>query len=89
MSDLAELMQRDPIKVSDQDLDAIILRLRQARAQYNLGAKGAGNPKKTTKTKAATIDLGALGLLGAPAKAPSIDLAALGLLTPPGETGEK
>lgn len=88
MSDLAELMQRDPVKVSDQDLDVIILRLRQARAQYNLGAKGAGNPKKTTKAKATTIDLGALGLLSQPAK-PTIDLAALGLLAPTGENGEK
>lgn len=89
MSDLAELMSRDPIKVSDQDLDVIILRLRQARAQYNLGAKGAGNPKKTTKPKATTIDLAGLGLLGQPAKPAAIDLAALGLLAPPGETGEK
>lgn len=78
-------MQRDPMKVSNQDLDAIILRLRQARAQYNLGSKTAGNPKKTTKTKVAGIDLAGLGLLNAPAK-PGIDLAALGLLPQTGET---
>lgn len=86
MSDLAELMSRDPLGLSDQDLDQIILRLRQARASYKLGAKSAGNPKNTTKPKAKTIDLDALGLL--PAK-PKIDLAALGLITPPGENGEK
>lgn len=88
MSDLAELMSRDPLNLSSQDLDAIILRLRQARAQYKLGAKGAGNPKVTTKPKKtiSTIDLGALGLLDQPAVKPTIDLAALGLLAPTGET---
>jgi len=85
MSDLAELMTRDPLKLSEQDLDTIILRLRQARAQYKLGAKGAGNPKVTTKAKAKAIDLNALGLI--PTK--TIDLGALGLLPPTGENGEK
>ena len=86
MTDLAELMSRDPLGLSDQDLDAIIFRLRQARSQYKLGSKSAGNPKKTTKTKTSQIDLEALGLLGSPK--PAIDLEALGLITPAGEKGE-
>lgn len=87
MSDIAELMSRDPMSLSDQDLDAIILRLRQGRAQYKLGAKSATSAKKTVgKKPTASIDLEALGLVTATPAAP-IDLASLGLL-PPAE-GEK
>lgn len=69
-ADVAELMQRDPMHFTTEeggrDLDLIILKLRQARAQYSLGAKSAGNPKKTTKAKAPVggeLDLAALGLI--------------------------
>lgn len=81
MTDIAELMARDPMQLSEQDLDAIILRLRQARNQYKLGAKAAGNPKKTTAAKQAPIDLEALGLV--PSK--QINLEELGLVPPSGE----
>ena len=86
MSDIAELMSRDPLGLSSQDLDAIILKLRQSRNQYKLGSRTAGNPKKTTAAKkpATTIDLEALGLL--PAK--QINLEELGLVPPSGEKGE-
>lgn len=80
MSDIAELFSRDPNLHSQQDRDVIILKLRQARAQYNLGAKGAGNPKKTTKKKVENeLDLAALGLIPDKPKA-EIDLEALGLV---------
>lgn len=73
MTDIAELMARDPLSLTKDDYDAIILRLRQARSQYSLGAKSAGNPKKTTKA--------------APSAKPTLDLAALGLIPPTsGET---
>lgn len=82
MTDISELMTRDPMSLSDQDLDAIILRLRQGRAQYKLGAKSATSAKKTVgKKPAGTIDLEALGLV-ATTPAASIDLASLGLLPP-------
>jgi hypothetical protein len=65
MSDLAELMQRDPMQLTDADTDEIILRLRQARAQYQLGVKSAGSSKKVAAPKATgpAIDLVALGLM--------------------------
>lgn len=70
MSDIAELFDRDPLKLTDQDLDTIITSLRQQRANFNLGAKAAGSMKpakpKTAKTVAAQIDLASLGLLGGP-----------------------
>jgi len=69
MSDLAELMSRDPLQLTDADTDEIILRLRQARAQYTLGVKSAGSKKAATpKAEKATgpaIDLVALGLMPA------------------------
>lgn len=85
MSDISELMARDPLQLSSQDLDAIILKLRQSRNQYKLGQRSAGNPKKTTaaaKKTVTAIDLEALGLL--PAK--QINLEELGLIPP--TTGE-
>lgn len=39
MSDLSELFERDPLQLSDQDIDTIIARMRQAQAQYELGVK--------------------------------------------------
>jgi len=60
MSDLAELMSRDPLSLSDQDLDEIIATLRKARANYTLGVK-AEKPKATAKLD--KIDLTALGLI--------------------------
>lgn len=66
-TDVAALMQRDPLHFTTEeggrDLDELILVLRRGRAQYSLGNKTAGNPKKTTKAKVADIDLVALGIL--------------------------
>lgn len=67
---IAELFARDPLSLSDQDIDAIIDRLRTQRKRFVLGDKTAGNPKglkKTAKEEAASkivgdIDLGELGL---------------------------
>ena len=61
MSDLSELFDRDPLKLSDQDIDKIIARIREAQAQYELGVKAAPvapKPKKSTKTESLLKDLG-------------------------------
>lgn len=60
--DLNELFDRDPEALSDQDLDAIIARLRKARQQFELGDKTAGSPKKALAKVAGPIDLTELGL---------------------------
>ena len=64
---ITELFSRDPLKMSQQDLDSIIAYLRNARAQYNLGEKSAGNmkptkAKKSPAEKVSSIDLSDLGL---------------------------
>lgn len=41
MSELSELFERDPCKLSDQDLQVIIKTMRENQAQYELGAKPA------------------------------------------------
>ena len=60
MSDLSELFDRDPLSLSDQDILKIIARMREAQAQYELGAAKAptAKPKKTTKAGGLLKDLG-------------------------------
>lgn len=69
---IAELFARDPLKLSDQDLDAIIAHLRQSRQRFVAGNLSAGKPeaKKSVTQKAGEaalkitgeLDLGELGL---------------------------
>ena len=54
MTDLDELFARDPLKLSDQDLDIIIAKVRSQFAQFDLTGKSPAKP--------ATIDLSELGL---------------------------
>ena len=50
--------------MSDAEIDQIIARYREARAQYNLGAKAPGSTKTLAKKdKVTAVDLKALGLL--------------------------
>ena len=60
MSELSELFDRDPFGFTDQDLDIIIKRMREAQAQYELGVKTpvAAKPKKPTKSQEMLKDLG-------------------------------
>lgn len=60
MSDLATLYARDPLDLSDADLDIIILKLREQRANFKLDEK---TPKAPKKPAAPAIDLSALGLV--------------------------
>jgi hypothetical protein len=70
---VAQLMQLDPLSLSNQDLDRIIESLRASRAKFVLGNIKAGTPaakksKTQLKEEAALevvggkLDLGALGL---------------------------
>jgi hypothetical protein len=70
---VAQLMQLDPLSLSNQDLDRIIESLRASRAKFVLGNVKAGTPpakknKTQLKEEAALeiaggkLDLGALGL---------------------------
>jgi len=60
MSELSELFDRDPLNLSEMDITAIVARMREAQAQYELGVKApvAARPKKSTKTLDLLKDLG-------------------------------
>jgi len=64
MSELSELFDRDPLSLSDQDIAKVITRMREAQAQYELGARAVVAPKgpKLTKPSKATELLKDLGL---------------------------
>lgn len=64
MSDLATLFATDPLGLSDQDLNTIISKYREARKNFNLGEKSAGATKKVAakQPKITDLDLGELGL---------------------------
>lgn len=62
-TDLNELFARDPANLSDQDIDIIVARMREAQAQYELGVKApktaeSKSAKKTTKTQDLLKELG-------------------------------
>lgn len=62
MSDLDELMDRDPLELSSQDLDAIIAYQRKHRANLE-GGKGKAKKEQGPGLK---LDLAALGLVAKP-----------------------
>jgi hypothetical protein len=67
MSDIAELMSRDPLSFTkdDPEFRAVVEKIRQARGQYNLGSQKAGKVKPPTTAKAkAVAAIGNLGLSG-------------------------
>lgn len=49
MTDLSELFARDPLELTDQDLDLIIKEMREKRALYLKG--GHGSKSVATKAK--------------------------------------
>ena len=63
MTDLDELMSKDPLELSSQDIDEIIAYQRKMRAQREGGVK----PKKgSSDAPKAKLDLAALGLIKKP-----------------------
>jgi hypothetical protein len=63
MTDLAELYARDPLSLTDSDLDIIILKQREARANYNLAERKDKVAKAPKKPAGPMIDLMSLGLV--------------------------
>lgn len=59
MTDIAELFARDPLKLTKQDLTAIVMRFRESRGQFTLGNKMAGSTKPKTEKQKATADIAA------------------------------
>lgn len=57
MSDLHEIMSRDPRGYTKQDLDTIIRVLRERRHQFNLGNAKAGSTKPLSAKDKATLEL--------------------------------
>ena len=54
---VTELMERDPLKLSNQDLDTIIAHFRQQRVDYLQGDQAAGNKRKAAaKPKVSEAD---------------------------------
>lgn len=50
MSDISELFQRDPKKISREELERMVEEYRKKRAQFNLGNLQAGRAKPTKTT---------------------------------------
>jgi len=58
-NELSELFDRDPLKLTDPDLEVIIKRMRESQAQFELGVKPKAEPKpKSTKTQNLLKELG-------------------------------
>lgn len=59
-TELSELFDRDPLKLSDQDIAKIVSRMREAQAQYELGAttKVAERAKKPKASSSLLKELG-------------------------------
>lgn len=57
MDDITVLFQKDPLELTDIDLDLLISKMRQARGQFNLGAMKAGSTKPPTEKQSATATL--------------------------------
>jgi hypothetical protein len=53
MNDLSELFDRNPLRLTDDDVAVIVKRLREGQAQYELGVKLPRAAKGTKKPKAA------------------------------------
>ncbi len=64
MSTIAELMSRDPLKLSKDDVLAIVQEHRNARHLYQSAPAKAAKPAKASAAEAAGVklDLGDLGL---------------------------
>ena len=53
MTDIAELFARDPLQLSQQDIETIVVEMRKSRHAFNAGNMKAGSTKpKTEKQKA-------------------------------------
>lgn len=51
MSDIQELFSRDPLSLTQENIDEIITHYRKCRAQFNLGNMKAGSAKPSAAAK--------------------------------------
>ena len=53
MSELSELFARDPLALSDQDIETIVKKMRESQASFELGLRApvAERPKRVAKPK--------------------------------------
>jgi len=60
MSDLSALFDKDPLSLTREDISAIVKRMRENQAQYELGGKPepVAKPKRPSKTMDLLKDLG-------------------------------
>lgn len=81
---LAEIFAKDPLKYGEQDVATIVARMREARAQFELGAKTKVAERNTPAKRAKKGQENLLGLLGMSVLGeeinPEDDLKKLGLL---------
>ena len=61
-TDIAALFDRDPLSLTEKDLNEIIAYLRNTRQQHANGVKSAGSMKKEPAKKITNLDLSDLGL---------------------------
>ncbi len=59
MSDISQLFSTDPLKLTREDISAIIVEYRKKRAAFNLGNMKAGSTKPPTEKQKAIEALGA------------------------------
>lgn len=59
MSDIADIFARDPLKLTRDDISAVIKEFRAKRASFNLGNVKAGTTKAPTEKQKAIADLAA------------------------------
>lgn len=55
--DITELFGKDPLQYTDDDLNQVISRFREARKQFNLGQAAAGRTKPLTPKQQQTNSL--------------------------------
>jgi hypothetical protein len=56
-TDIAELFARDPLDLTDRNLDTMIGKFREMRGQYFLGNAMAGSTKPKTEKQKQALDL--------------------------------
>jgi hypothetical protein len=63
MSDIAELFARDPLSLSDPDIDVLIAHYRKARENFLLGdAKAGKSPARKEKAPPKNLDISGINL---------------------------
>lgn len=57
MSDIAELFARDPLQLSQQDIETMVAEMRKSRHAFNAGNMKAGSTKPKTEKQKAVSEL--------------------------------